>query len=87
MHHTLNEVEWKASQDEREKEADGLHLMFNFNRLIASIEDTRTARSNGVMDGDVMTRAMRLKYLHMVKALENLRKDLQLRHNVGGYQS
>ncbi|KAJ5155716.1 hypothetical protein N7492_008519 [Penicillium capsulatum] len=67
---TLGEVEWKDSQADREKEADGLHLMFNFQRLITCLEGSKEAHVNGAMDEDVLSRAMKLKYLQYSEDLE-----------------
>ena len=58
--HTLGETEWKYSQVEREAEAYGLHLIFNFQRLISCLKVTKDARLNGAIDEDVLSRARKL---------------------------
>jgi hypothetical protein len=59
--HTLGETEWEDSQAEREKEAHGLRLIFNFQRLIDCLEETKGAHLNGAIDEDVLFRARRMK--------------------------
>jgi hypothetical protein len=59
--HTLSETEWKYSQVEREKKAHGLHLIFNFQRLISCLEETKDAHLNGAIDEDVLSRARKIK--------------------------
>lgn len=58
--HILTETEWKDRRSDREKRARGMHLTFNFQRLISSIEEAQVAYSNGALY-DVLSRAEKAK--------------------------
>lgn len=59
--HTLSEAQWENSKFDREMMAGGCHLIFNFQRLITSLEKTRDAFSGGIMDKDALHRAKELR--------------------------
>lgn len=59
--HTLSEAEWRNTKFDRVRMAHGCHLIFNFQRLITSLEKTRDAYLNGIMDKDVIYRAKELQ--------------------------
>ncbi|KAJ5115556.1 hypothetical protein N7526_011437 [Penicillium atrosanguineum] len=65
--HTLSEAEWRKTKFDRERMAHGCHLIFNFQRLITSLEKTRDAYLNGIADKDVIYRAKDLRKCAFLK--------------------
>lgn len=57
--HTLGETEWNTSRFDREAEAHGLHLVFNFQRLVRCLEETNDEHQSGFTD--VFSRARKMK--------------------------
>lgn len=77
--HTLDETKWKASRVEREGEAHGLHLIFNFQRLVRCLEETNDEHQSGTTS--VFSRARKMKYddylLGVRSHLSSLERRLQ----------
>jgi hypothetical protein len=67
--HTLSETEWKHGEVEREKAANGLHLIFNFHRLISCLEETKKAHLDGAVGADVLSLA---KSMYLQKVILDL---------------
>lgn len=59
--HTFDKSSWKATEAQRNEDAQGLVFAFNFERLITCVRETMDARRRGVTDEDFWTRARRLK--------------------------
>jgi hypothetical protein len=74
-HYTLNEHEWKKSQREREMKASRFHLIFNFQRLIRCLSEAQEARLNEAGDGDVLSRARKMKTEHLISDVQRLMQE------------
>lgn len=59
--HTLSETEWNGTRAYREKMAHKFRLIFNFNRLIKCVEETRKLCLDGGKEGNILFRARELQ--------------------------
>lgn len=72
VNHTLNESEWEESRDKREHNANGLHQIFNFERLLACLKN-EDAHVNECIN--VLSRARMMKMDHLKKFMARLQLE------------
>ncbi|KAJ5115557.1 hypothetical protein N7526_011438 [Penicillium atrosanguineum] len=71
--HTLSESEWNSSRADRENMAVGCHLIFNFQRLIRCLNETRKLYLDGDTETDIISRARRLQAEDILERLRMIR--------------